>query len=85
MRRTKKTILPFPIPMQQYARCIDASQRPSNHIGDWPEVGGVYPVQYRANAHTGQLQVHVLGFYAERPYGAFGNHRFEPVAQFWLN
>jgi hypothetical protein len=85
MRRTKKTSLPFPLPMQQYARCIDATQRPADHIGDWPETGSVYPVQYRPNARTGQVQVHVLGFYAEQPYGAFTRQRFEPVAQLWLN
>ncbi|AHJ96806.1 hypothetical protein Hsw_1211 [Hymenobacter swuensis DY53] len=39
----------------------------------------------RRNARTGNVQVHVLGFYAERPYGAFAQHRFEPVAQIWLN
>ena len=27
----------------------------------------------------------VLGFYAERPYGAFAAHRFERVAEVWLN
>ncbi|WP_044001420.1 hypothetical protein [Hymenobacter swuensis] len=80
-----KTKLPHPLPLQQYARCIDASQRPADHIGDWPAPGQVYPVQMRRNARTGNVQVHVLGFYAERPYGAFAQHRFEPVAQIWLN
>lgn len=80
-----KTKLPVPIPVQQYARCVDASRRPADHIGDWPEPGRVYPVQLRRNARTQQPQVHVLGFYAERPYGAFAPHRFETVAQVWLN
>lgn len=80
-----KTKLPVPLPMQQYARCVNARNRPANHIGDWPTRGQVYPVQMRRNAHNGDLQVHVLGFYAERPYGAFAQHRFEHIAQVWLN
>lgn len=80
-----KVKLPVPLPVQQYARCVDASRRPADHIGDWPESGRVYPIQVRPNARTGQPQVHVLGFYAEQPYGAFAPHRFEPVAQVWLN
>ncbi|UYZ60875.1 hypothetical protein [Hymenobacter latericus] len=85
MRRTKKTQLPTPTPVQQYARCIDAARRPEDHIGDWPERGAVYPVEYRLNARTKEPQVHVLGFYAEQPYGAFATRRFEPVAEVWLN
>ncbi|MFD2785262.1 hypothetical protein [Hymenobacter rubripertinctus] len=80
-----KTKLPIPLPVQQYARCIDAHGRPADHIGDWPAAGQVYPIEMRCNARTGQVQVHVLGFYAERPYGAFARRRFEPVAQLWLN
>ncbi len=71
--------------MQQYARCVDASRRPTDHVGDWPEAGRVYPVQLCRNVRTGESQVHVLGFYAERPYGAFARHRFETVARVWLN
>ncbi|GAB3226633.1 hypothetical protein GCM10027346_09090 [Hymenobacter seoulensis] len=80
-----KVKLPVPLPVQQFARCVDASRRPADHIGDWPAAGQVYPIQMRRNAQTGELQVHVLGFYAERPYGAFARHRFEPVASVWLN
>ncbi|WBA42281.1 hypothetical protein [Hymenobacter canadensis] len=80
-----KVKLPVSPPVQLYARCIDASRRPTDHVGDWPEAGRVYPVQMRRNVRTGQPQVHVLGFYAERPYGAFARHRFEKVAQVWLN
>jgi hypothetical protein len=80
-----KVKLPVPIPVQQYARCVDASRRPADHVGDWPEAGRVYPVQVRRNVNTGELQIHVLGFYAERPYGAFARYRFETVANVWLN
>jgi len=45
----------------------------------------VYPVRVMTNARTGEPQIHVLGFYAERPYGAFAPHRFESVAEVWLN
>lgn len=80
-----KTKLPVPLPLQQFARCVDATRRPVDHIGDWPTNGQIYPIQMRRHAHTGELQVHVLGFYAEQPYGAFAKHRFEPIAQVWLN
>ncbi|WP_215135785.1 hypothetical protein [Hymenobacter sp. ISL-91] len=71
--------------MQQYARCVNARNRPTDYIGDWPACGQVYPVQLRRNAYNGEWQVQVLGFYAERPYGTFARHRFEFVAQVWLN
>ncbi len=80
-----KVKLPTPLPVQQFARCIDASRRPANYIGEWPEAGRVYPVKVLPNARTGQPQVHVLGFYVEAPYGAFAVHRFESVADVWLN
>ncbi|WP_345236072.1 hypothetical protein [Hymenobacter saemangeumensis] len=77
--------LPTPLPVQQYARCVNDTQRPADYIGDWPTAGTVYPVRVLLHAHTGQPQVKVLGFYAERPYGAFAAHRFERVADVWLN
>lgn len=80
-----KVKLPTPLPVQQYARCVDDSRRPADYIGDWPTAQQVYPVRVLPNARTRQPQVHILGFYAERPYGAFAPHRFEMVAQVWLN
>ena len=77
--------LPTPLPMQQFARCVNDAQRPADYVGDWPEMGCVYPVRILPHVRTGQPQVHVLGFYAERPYGAFSAHRFECVADVWLN
>ena len=65
--------LPTPLPVQQFARCVNDAQRPADYVGDLPHV------------RTGLPQVHVLGFYAERPYGAFAAHRFERVADVWLN
>ena len=77
--------LPVPSPVQQYARCVDDSRRPADHIGDWPQEGLVYPIEHCRNARTGETQIHIPGFYAERPYGAFASRRFTPVAQVWLN
>ena len=77
--------LPTPLPVQHFARCVNDAQRPADYVGDWPEAGRVYPVRVLLHAHTRQPQVHVLGFYAERPYGAFAPHRFKSVAQVWLN
>lgn len=77
--------LPTPLPMQQFARCVNDAQRPADYVGDWPEAGRVYAVRVLPHVRTGHPQVHVLGFYAERPYGAFAAHRFEQVADVWLN
>ena len=77
--------LPTPLPFEQFARCVNDTQRPANYIGDWPEAGRIYPVRVLPHARTGQPQVHVLGFYAEQPYGAFAAYRFEQVAEVWLN
>ncbi len=77
--------LPTPAPVQLFARCVNAAHRPTDHIGDWPEAGRVYHVRQQRHAATRQLQVRVLGFYAEHPYGAFAPNRFVPVAEVWLN
>ena len=77
--------LPTPAPVQLFARCVNDAHRPSDHVGDWPTAGQIYPVRMLRHAHTRQSQVQVLGFYAERPYGAFATHRFEGVAEVWLN
>lgn len=80
-----KVKLPTPAPVQVFARCINADNRPARYIGDWPRAGGVYPVRVLPHVRTRQAQVHILGFYAERPYGAFAPHRFEQIAEVWLN
>ena len=77
--------LPTPAPVQQFARCIDAENRPANYVGDWPTAGAVYPVRVLPHVRTGQAQIHVQGFHAEKPYGAFASQRFEAVAEIWLN
>jgi hypothetical protein len=81
----RKTQLPTPLPVQQYARCVNDADRPTGYIGDWPTAGQVYLVQVRPHVRSGQPHVHVMGFYAERPYGAFAAERFEDVATVWLN
>lgn len=77
--------LPTPAPVQLFARCVNDAHRPADYVGDWPEIGQVYHVRMLRHATSGQPQVRVLGFYAERPYGAFAPHRFEAVAEVWLN
>jgi hypothetical protein len=81
----RKTQLPTPLPVQQFARCVNDTDRPDGYIGDWPTAGQVYPVRVLPHVRSGKLHVHILGFYAERPYGAFAAHRFEEVATVWLN
>jgi hypothetical protein len=73
-------------PVLHYAYCVDADNRPANHTGDWPEEGRVYPVRLIPSRLEGMPLVHVLGFEGAAPYyNAFGPHRFEVVAEVWLN
>ncbi|MCC2545335.1 hypothetical protein LJY25_02675 [Hymenobacter sp. BT175] len=73
-------------PFVEYARCVDASGRPFNHSGDWPEEGALYPVRVVQSHLEGMALVHVLGFKAEAPYyNAFAPHRFELLHTIWLN
>jgi hypothetical protein len=73
-------------PMVQYAFCIDASNRPANHVGDWPEEGKLYPVRTVPSKVEGMELVHVLGFEGEAPYyNAFGPHRFDILTEVFLN
>lgn len=74
------------LPCVEYARCVDADNRPHNHVGDWPEAGRIYPVRVVNSRLEGMPLVHVLGFQGEAPfYNAFAPHRFEMVVDAWLN
>lgn len=77
--------LPSPLPVQQFARCVNNRDQPADYVGDWPEAGRVYAVRVLPHIRTGLPQVHIVGFHAERPYGAFAARRFVEVAQVWLN
>lgn len=81
----RNTQLPTPLPVQQFARCIDDTNRPAGYVGEWPRAGRVYPVRTQRYGRTGERQVKVLGFYSEHPNGAFPARRFEPVATLWMN
>ena len=73
-------------PVLEYAICTDASDRPDDHIGDWPEEGQVYPVRVVQNASSGHMLVHVLGFEAEAPrFNTFEPRRFRLICSAWLN
>jgi hypothetical protein len=73
-------------PYLDYAVCVDADNRPANHVGDWPEAGSVYPVRVVESRAEGIPLVHVLTFRGEAPYyNAFAPHRFEIVERVWLN
>ncbi|MBT2558789.1 hypothetical protein J7E24_13410 [Hymenobacter sp. ISL-91] len=73
-------------PFIDYARCLDADQRPHNHVGDWPEAGRLYPIRTVESRMEGMALVHVLGFEGEAPYyNAFAPHRFELLLTVWLN
>jgi len=73
-------------PFLDYAVCIDDSQRPANHVGDWPVKGIIYPVRVVESRTEGIPLVHVLTFQGEAPYfNAFAPHRFELLERVWLN
>ncbi|AII52131.1 hypothetical protein N008_09090 [Hymenobacter sp. APR13] len=73
-------------PFVDYARCVDDSQRPYNHVGDWPAEGELYPVRVVDSRTEGIPLIHVLGFQGEAPfYNAFAPHRFEVILTVWLN
>lgn len=61
-----------------YAYCVDDTDRPANHSGDWPTMGSLYPVSI-VNSHLeGMPLVHVIGFVGEAPYyNAFHPSRFQ--------
>ena len=74
------------LPVVHYAYCTDASDRPLNHRGDWPEEGTLYPIRVVPSRLEGMELVHVLNFEGEAPYyNAFGPQRFAVVAEVWLN
>lgn len=73
-------------PYLDYAICIDADNRPANHVGDWPVEGQAYPVRVVESRTEGLELVHILGFEGEAPYfNAFAPHRFEFFERMWLN
>ncbi|RTQ45275.1 hypothetical protein EJV47_25695 [Hymenobacter gummosus] len=73
-------------PVLDYARCLDASGRPADYAGDWPEEGRVYVVRVLRNAHRGITLVYLLELAATAPYyNAFEPYRFRMVCSTWLN
>lgn len=73
-------------PFLDYAVCIDDSNRPANHVGDWPIQGHVYAVRVVESRMEGIPLIHVLAFQGEAPYyNAFAPHRFEVLERVWLN
>ncbi|MBD2770347.1 hypothetical protein IC235_20865 [Hymenobacter sp. BT664] len=73
-------------PYLDYAVCRDASNRPANHVGDWPVEGVIYTVRVAESRVEGIPLIHVLGFEGEAPYfNAFAPHRFEILERVWLN
>ncbi|MDO7876124.1 hypothetical protein Q5H93_15375 [Hymenobacter sp. ASUV-10] len=73
-------------PYLDYAICVDAGNRPYNHVGDWPEEGQVYAVRVVESRLEGMPLLHVLAFNGEAPYfNAFAPHRFEIVHRLYLN
>lgn len=73
-------------PFVDYAVCLDADNRPTNHVGDWPVKGQVYAVREVESRIEGITLVHVLSFHGEAPYfNAFAPHRFELRHRLFLN
>jgi hypothetical protein len=61
-----------------YAQCIDDSNRPFNHEGDWPVKGEWYltrPVESHADGMPG---IRIIGFEGKAPYyNSFSLERFD--------
>ena len=73
-------------PFLDYAVCVDDSNRPANHVGDWPMKGRVYAVRVVESRTEGIPLIHVLTFKGEAPYyNAFAPHRFEITCREYLN
>jgi hypothetical protein len=73
-------------PFIDYAVCLDDSNRPAKHVGDWPVEGRIYAVRATDGLAEGSTLIHVLGFEGAAPYfNAFAPHRFEILERVWLN
>ena len=70
---------------KHYFKCIDDQGKPAGYVGDWPEAGKVYAGQVLPAAHTGVPHVHLDGFWAADPWGAFAATRFVFICTAWLN
>lgn len=83
--RKPTTSLPTPLPRTLYLKCQDDTNPPAGYVGDWPVAGEVYAGRVLPHVKTGEMHVHLDGFHAEKPWGAFGTWRFTEVADVWLN
>ena len=79
------TRIPAPLPLAHYYRCIDDANPPANYAGDWPVAGKVYAGCIKPAYHTGTPHVHLDGFWAAEPWGAFAVERFEHFTTLYLN
>ena len=77
--------LPAALPIAYYFRCIDAENQPAGYAGDWPESGKVYAGCVKPAINTGTPHVHLDGFWAAEPWGAFAAGRFEHFTTVYLN
>jgi hypothetical protein len=77
--------LPQPLPMQTFFKCLDDTSQPRGYVGDWPVAGGVYSGRVLPHYQSGAPHVHLDGFWAERPWGAFAIERFVQLTRVWLN
>jgi hypothetical protein len=61
-----------------YVRCIDDSDRPADHVGDWPVAGRWYltrPVRTENSPYPG---IRIVDFEGEAPYyNTFSHKRFD--------
>lgn len=68
-----------------WAYCVNDDNKPIDYHGDWPEEGKLYQVEVFPHFETGHLHVHVIGFTAQKPWGAFALYRFAQAVTYWLN
>lgn len=77
--------LPTPEPVQTFFKCLDDTSQPSGYVGDWPKAGRVYSGRVLLHHQSREPRVHLDGFWAERPWGAFAIERFVQLTRVWLN
>ena len=77
--------LPCLLPVTHYFRCVDDADPPRGYAGDWPVRGAVYAGTLKPAVHTGAPHLHLAGFHAEPPWGAFAAGRFDHFVSVWLN
>ena len=78
-------LLPTPLPLVEYYRCINDTNRPADYVGDWPVRHVIYAGRLMPAFNTREPRLHLAGFWAQEPFGAFAPARFQHYTTLYLN